>query len=130
MAAWHYDLFLVATGPIDAGALTQRLTAEFPVLASPSPKLLLWGSLDGDRVDFWVEHVPLQLLARFDLRSPSDEFRRSILKLADELSLRLVNSDDVEVAATDGALVTELESSSAAEFVRHPPAVDEDDDDS
>lgn len=125
MAEWHYDLFLVATGSIDPAAVQERLTREFPTLASPSPKLSLWGSLDGDRIDFWTDHSPVQLLVRFDLRSPSSGFRQAILGLAHDFHFDVVNSNDVSMAATDDALLAAIESSAAAEFVRNPPPEDD-----
>jgi hypothetical protein len=125
MAAWHYDLFLVATGSVEAEALKSRLSRDLPALKSPSQKLLLWGAVEGDRIDFWSDHEPAQLLARFDLRSPSESFRRLVLELAREFSFQLLNADDVEIAADDAALLADMRSSSAQAAATNPP----DDDD-
>jgi hypothetical protein len=117
MAAWHYDLFLVATGPVEIGAMKSRLSRDLASIASPSPNLLLWGVPDGNRIDFWTDHQPLQLLARFDLRAPTDSFRRLVLELAREFSLQLLNADDVEVPPHDSALQADIQTSAAAAAV-------------
>ena len=126
MAAWHYDLFLVATGSVETEALKSRLSRDLPSLKSPSQNLLLWGSTDGDRIDFWTDHKPVQLLARFDLRTPSDSFRGLILDLAREFSFQLVNGDDVEVAPNDVALLADIRASAAHAAAINPPAEDDD----
>ncbi len=128
MAGWHYDLFLVATGPVEIGMLTSRLSSQLTSLTSPAPALLLWGSADGDRVDFWTNHSPMQLLARLDLRTPSDSFRRLLLETAREFGLTLVNVDDVEIEPTNAALLADITASAAQAFVSNPPA-DHDEDD-
>jgi hypothetical protein len=129
MAAWHYDLFLVATGSVETESLKSRLSRDLPSLKSPSQNLLLWGAVDGERVDFWADHKPAQLLARFDLRSPSDSFRRLVLELAREFSFQLVNGDDVEIAPNDAALLADMRSSAASAAAANPPIEEEDDDD-
>jgi hypothetical protein len=126
MAAWHYDLFLVAPDSLDIDALKSRLSRELASLKSPSQNLLLWGSAESDRIDFWIDHKPAQLLARFDLRTPSDSFRRLILDLAREFSFQLVNGDDLEIAPNDAALLVDMRSSSAHAAATNPQA-DEDD---
>jgi hypothetical protein len=125
MAAWHYDLFLIETKSVDVGALTSRLNRDLPPLKSPSPKLLLWGDAEGDRIDFWTDHEPLQLLARFDLRTPSDSFRRLVLDLSAQFSLRLLNGDDVEIAAQESALLGDLHASAAHAAAMNPGDNDE-----
>ena len=125
MAEWHYNLFLVADETLDLPALQARLSRELPVMASPSARLLLWGSAEGDRIDFWTDHTPVQLLARFDLRTPSEGFRRLVLEVAREFRLRLVNAEDVTVEATEGALLADVAASAAQAFVLSPP-VEED----
>jgi hypothetical protein len=89
---------------------------------------LLWGAIEGDRIDFWSDHEPAQLLARFDLRSPSESFRRLVLELAREFSFQLVNGDDVEVAANDAALLADMRSSAAQAAACNPEAEDDSDD--
>jgi hypothetical protein len=126
MAAWHYDLFLVATGSVETEALKSRLSRDLPTLKSPSQNLLLWGSAEGDRIDFWTDHKPAQLLARFDLRTPSANFRRLILELAREFSFQLLNADDVEVAPNDAAIQADMRAS-AAHAAATNPADDEED---
>jgi hypothetical protein len=128
MAAWHYDLFLVATGSIETESLKSRLARDLPSLKSPSQNLLLWGSVEGDRFDFWVDHKPVQLLARFDLRTPADSFRRLVLELAREFSFQLVNGDDVEVAPNDAALLADMRSSAAYAAATNPESEDDEDD--
>jgi len=125
MAAWHYDLFLVAVGPLDTGPLKARLSRDLPVLNSPTPKLLLWGDAEGDRIDFWVDHTPPQLLARFDLRTPSDVFRQLVLDVAREFSLQLVNIEDVEITPNDAALTADMQASAAHAAAINPPAEDD-----
>ncbi|QDT52703.1 hypothetical protein Pan44_07150 [Caulifigura coniformis] len=125
MAAWHYDLFLVATGPLDSGPLKARLSRDLPVLKSPTSKLLLWGDAEGDRIDFWVDHTPPQFLARFDLRTPSDSFRRLVLDVAREFSLQLLNAEDGEIAGNDAALTADMRASAAHAAATNPPAEDE-----
>ncbi len=127
MAEWHYDLFLVANGPVDIDALTAKVTASLPVLSSPAAALLLWGAADGDRIDFWSNHSPTQLLVRFDLRAPAEHFRRLVLELAREFELRLVTGDDEELPPSAEALEASLRDSAAQQFVLHPPADDDDD---
>ncbi|OAI55024.1 hypothetical protein AYO47_02565 [Planctomyces sp. SCGC AG-212-M04] len=128
MAAWHYDLFLVATGSIETEALKSRLSRDLVPLKSPSQKLLLWGAVEGDRIDFWSDHEPAQLLARFDLRSPSESFRRLVLELAREFLFQLVNGDDVEIAANEAALLADMRSSAAQAAAAHPESEDDEDD--
>jgi hypothetical protein len=127
MAAWHYDLFLIATGSIEIEALTSRLSRDLAALESPSQNLRLWGSLEGDRIDFWIDHQPVQLLARFDLRHPSESFRRLVLELAREFSSQLVNGDDVEIAPKDSALLADMRSSAAQAAAANPEAEGADD---
>ena len=122
MAEWHYNLFLVADGPVDLLALQGRLSRDLPVMASPSAKLLMWGTAEGDRIDFWTDHTPTQLLARFDLRTPSEGFRRLVLEVTREFQLRLVNAEDAAVEPTDAALLADLAASEAQAFVLSPPA--------
>jgi hypothetical protein len=129
MAAWHYDLFLVAAGDVETEVLKARLSRDLAALDSPSQKLLMWGDMDGDRVDFWTDHKPAQLLARFDLRNPSDRFRRLVLEVAREFSLQLRNADDVEIAANDAALLADIHTSAAHVAVTNPPAEEEEVDD-
>jgi hypothetical protein len=126
MAAWHYDLFLIATGPTDVGAVMTVLSSALPLLPSPSTKLLLWGTTEGDRVDFWTGNEPVELLARFDLRNPSEHFRALILRAATQFQFRLLNADDVAVGHTEEALLSDMESSAAQGFVNNPPSDDED----
>jgi hypothetical protein len=127
MAAWHYDLFLVATGSIEIEALKSRLSRDLAAVESPSQNLRLWGSIEGDRIDFWVDHQPVQLLARFDLRNPSETFRRLVLEFAREFSFQLVNGDDVEIAPNDSALLADMRSSAAPAAAANPEAEEDDD---
>ena len=121
MAAWHYEVFLVAKGALDIAVLTSRLSRELATIESPSPRLLLWGDAEGDRIDFWTDHQPLQLLARLDLRTPSDRFRGLIIELAREFSLQLLNVDDMELAPDDAALMADIRTSAAYAAATNPP---------
>jgi len=126
MAAWHYDLFLVANVSPDPEALKARLSRDLPALKSPSAKLLLWGDAEGDRIDFWTDHQPAQLLARFDLRAPSETFRALVLDVAREFSLQLRSAADVEIEATETALLADIGASDARAAAANPPVDDDD----
>lgn len=125
MAAWQYDLFLVATEPVEFSAVSALLSAALPVRPSPSAKLMMWGEPDGDRVDFWTGQSPVELLVSFDLRTPSEAFRHTILQLAAKFGFRRRNADDVEIAPTDAALMGAMQASPARAWVDDPP-VEED----
>ena len=128
MAAWQFDVFLVATGPLDFGAVSALLTAALPLRPSPSDKLLMWGAPDSDRVDFWTGQSPLELLVSFDLRTPSEAFRHTILHLATKFGFRLRNADDIEIPPTDAALLEAMQTSPAQTWVNNPPPEEEVDD--
>jgi hypothetical protein len=128
MAVWQYDLFLVATRPVDVDALRMRLSQLLPPLTSPSPRLLLWGTPEGDRIDFWTDHTPSELLVRLDARADDVPLVPSVIAVANEFGLQLKNADDLEIQATAAAVLADLKSSPAWYAARHPQDEDEEDD--
>ncbi len=104
--------------PLDYSA---RLTALLPPLQSWSPKLLLWGASDGDRVDVYLEEGCVSdISVRIDLSEPSPSFFVGVLAFARACEAVFLGESLDLTEASPECLAAALQQSRAARFLRDP----------
>lgn len=120
MATWQYNLTLSALSSLDQETITHSLDSVLPRGKSWSESILMWGAYDGDRIDLVLEENLLELLVRFDLRTPSKQFMRDVVALVLTHDLRIENEAGASLSPDTTVIGADMTQSEAFRFVTDP----------
>ena len=122
MATWQasFDI-LVSPAGLPADYL-DRASGCLPRGKSWCADIQLWGHQDSDLIEVSTD-APVEVSARFDMRSWNPALYRRFLEFVQHLggTLRVAGDDEI-VETTEEAFHTALRKSPAARFVADPPA--------
>lgn len=142
MAVWQCDIRLIPRDARPASTSASGLTGAWAGAdlvesyrdrlseagasraASWSPRLEMWGSQEGDRVDVFrsKEGAVSSVLVRFDMRRPRRRFIEAVADVASANSCVGIDESGQRVEATVEAFVAAMRASRAARFVEDPRA--------
>ena len=120
MATWQYEFSLVPTDATRSRDVKSELSSLLPKTDSWSESILIWGNIDGNRVQLFDDGTPPELLVRVDLRNDSRQFVRDLVSFATRMGYLMTNSDGKEVPPTTKSVAGDIAKSDAFRFVTAP----------
>ena len=120
MATWQYDITMIPSRSIDLETFKKEVSCIVPPTSSWSDSILIWGEIDGDRIDMFVDAETHEISVRFDMRQPNADFFRNILSLAVKYGCEIRNDKDEVLMTTSDEVASDMMDSDAFRFVANP----------
>ena len=120
MATWQFELLFMPTSVVDISEVKRDISSFIPQALGWSDVILIWGEIDGHRIELCDDGLSPELLVRIDLRNAPSDFIREILSFARHWRYEIKTEEGQVVPLTMEGIAGAIERSDAFRFVFNP----------